>query len=83
MGKFFVIKSIAGNVPSPVLVIAILAAVCGFFYYFKVIRAVYWHKPAGEKALTIPLSSKVVITILTFLILVIGVYPKAIECLLG
>ena len=83
IGKFFVIQSIAGNLHMTILAIAIIAAASGFFYYFKVIRSIYWHQPANNTALTIPLSSKIVITTLTLLIITIGIYPKVIECLLG
>ena len=83
LGKFFVIHSIAGVLAWPVLVVAIVAAVSGFGYYFKIVRAIYWHKPSNETPLTIPLSSKIVISTLTVATIVIGVYPKAIDCLLG
>ncbi|MFT6793753.1 MAG: NADH-quinone oxidoreductase subunit N [Rubritalea sp.] len=83
-GKLFVFKSILTEpLPWPVIVIAFVAAAAGFYYYFKVIRAIYWHKPANEKPLIIPCISKYAIIILTVAIVVIGVYPIAIECLIG
>jgi NADH-quinone oxidoreductase subunit N len=82
-GKLLVFKSIVGVLPWVVIVIAFVAAAAGFYYYFKVIRAIYWHKPANEKPLIIPCISKYAIIILTAAIIVVGVYPKAIECLIG
>jgi NADH-quinone oxidoreductase subunit N len=83
-GKLFVFKSaLAAPLPWLVIVIAFVAAAAGFYYYFKIIRAIYWHKPAKEESLTIPCISKIAITILTAAIIVVGVYPKAIECLMG
>jgi NADH-quinone oxidoreductase subunit N len=82
-GKLFVFKSTVGVLPWPVIVIAFVAAAAGFYYYFKIIRAMYWHKPAKDEPLTIPCISKIAITILTAAIIVVGVYPKAIECLMG
>ena len=83
MGKFLVIKSISGVLPLPVLVVAFIAAASGFYYYFKIIRAIYWHKPAKDAPLLIPMSSKIVISVLTVATIIIGVYPKAIECIIG
>ncbi len=82
-GKLFVFKSIVGVLPWIVVFIAFVAAAAGFYYYFKIIRATYWHKPTKDEPLTIPCISKYAIIILTTAIIVIGVYPKAIECLIG
>jgi NADH-quinone oxidoreductase subunit N len=82
-GKLFVFKSIVGVLPWFVVCIAFVAAAAGFYYYFKIIRAMYWHKPAKDEPLTIPCISKYTIIILTAAIIVIGVYPKLIECIIG
>ena len=83
-GKLFVFKSIlAADMSWLVVSIAFVAAAAGFYYYFKIIRAMYWHKPAKDEPLTIPCISKYAIIILTAAIIVIGVYPKLIECLIG
>ncbi len=82
-GKLFVFKSTVGVLPWLVISIAFVAAAAGFYYYFKVIRAIYWHKPAKDEPLTVPCISKYAIIILTAAIIVVGVYPKAIECLIG
>lgn len=83
MGKLFVFQAIVGKLDWIVVIIAFVAAAAGFYYYFKIIRAIYWHKPTKEEALVIPYISRYVIIILTAAILVTGVYPKAIECLIG
>ncbi|MGJ8657117.1 MAG: NADH-quinone oxidoreductase subunit N [Akkermansiaceae bacterium] len=83
MGKLFVFQSIVGILPWIVVVIAFVAAAAGFYYYFKVIRAIYWHKPTNEAPLIIPCISKYAIIILTAAIVVVGVFPKAIECIIG
>ena len=83
MGKLLVFQSIVGTLDWIVVCIAFVAAAAGFYYYFKIIRAIYWHKPSKEEALTVPCISKVAIIVLTVAIIVVGVYPKAIECLIG
>jgi len=83
-GKLLVFKSILAEPLSwTVIFIAFVAAAAGFYYYFKVIRAIYWHKPAKTEPLIVPCISKYAIIILTAAIIVVGVYPKAIECLIG
>lgn len=82
-GKLFVFQSIVGLLHWVVVIIAFVAAAAGFYYYFKVIRAIYWHKPIKEEPLTIPTISKFAIIILTAAIIVVGIFPKAIECVIG
>ncbi len=82
-GKLFVFKSTVGVLDWPFIIIAFIAAAAGFYYYFKVIRSIYWHKPAKEEALTIPTISKYAIILFTAAIIIVGIYPKAIECLVG
>ncbi len=83
-GKLFVFQSIlAADMSWLVVFIAFVGAATGFYYYFKIIRAIYWNKPAKDEPLTVPCLSKFAIIILTAAIIVIGVYPKAIECLIG
>lgn len=81
-GKLFVFQSIVGELPWVVVFIAFIGAAAGFYYYFKIIRAIYWHKPAKEESLTVPCLTKYAIIILTLAIIVIGVYPKVIEFML-
>lgn len=81
-GKLFVFQSIVGELPWVVVFIAFIGAAAGFYYYFKIIRAIYWHKPAKEEPLTVPCLTKYAIIILTLAIIVIGVYPKVIEFML-
>ncbi|MCE9519835.1 MAG: NADH-quinone oxidoreductase subunit N [Verrucomicrobia bacterium] len=82
MGKFFVFFSatLEGNYAS--LLIAIIGAAAGFYYYFKVILAI--HSVPEEKLPAIRLSalSQTLLAILVAAIIVIGVYPDAVRNLL-
>jgi NADH-quinone oxidoreductase subunit N len=63
--------------------IAFVAAAAGFYYYFKVIRAIWWMDPAnGENAIVLPRISKICIGVLTTAVLVIGIWPQPIWALL-
>ena len=76
-GKFFIFEA-AMNQGLYLLVLAgIVTVASGFYYYFKVIRAMYW-QPAPEDAgpVAITKTSSVAIFILATLILILGVYPQ-------
>ena len=59
------------------VLLGIVTVACGFYYYFKVIRAMYW-QPASEDAAPVEVSvlSKLAITACAVLILVLGFYPQ-------
>jgi NADH-quinone oxidoreductase subunit N len=47
----------------------------GFYYYFKVIRAMYWQQPAEETPIPVPSAIRLLIFVLGAGILVLGLYP--------
>lgn len=75
IGKYVMFLNVMENYNVALVVIAILNALVGFYYYFKVIIAVYF-KEGKEVALETPLQYKVVLAIATIVILVLGVYPS-------
>lgn len=84
-GKFFVFNiAVQAKMYWP-LGIAILGAAAGFYYYFKIIKAMYWENPTDEAAPAIPsggLLSTVAIVILLVAVIVFGLAPGAILALL-
>jgi NADH-quinone oxidoreductase subunit N len=62
--------------------IAFIAAAAGFYYYFNVIRAMWWATPADESAIVLPCISKACIAALTIAVLVLGFWPQPIWALL-
>ena len=67
----------------PVLIIAFLAAASGFYYYFKVIRAIYWFSPSRETTINLTLISKVALIVLTAAIIIFGIFPQPIMAIIG
>lgn len=53
----------------------VIAVVSGFYYYFKVIRAMYWMESPDSGAIRIEPLTKAVAVVLLAGILVFGVYP--------
>ncbi|HSJ03006.1 MAG: NADH-quinone oxidoreductase subunit N [Verrucomicrobium sp.] len=82
MGKFFVIFATVLGGNYAYLAIAVIGAATGFYYYFKVILAIY-SKPEGQTpdpaTIHLGLLSKVTLSVLVASILVIGVYPDLIR----
>lgn len=83
LGKFFVFSlAVQAHLWWPV-VIGFISAAAGFYYYFKVIRAMWWSAPAaGEKPLTLPLITKTALSVITVAVLVLGFLPQPIWALL-
>ncbi len=82
IGKFYVFSlAVEASLWWPVI-IGFISAAAGFYYYFKVIRAMWWTSPADEKALTLPVITKVSVGVLAIAVLVIGFLPQPIMALL-
>lgn len=58
------------------LPIMIVCAAAGFYYYFKVIRSMYWDKPAeGAEPIRVPAISGVMMAVLAAAIVIGGLMP--------
>jgi len=77
IGKYVMFLNVLDNYHVILVVIAILNALVGFYYYFRVIIAVYF-KDGKEVELDTPVQYKVVLVVSTIVILVLGVYPSLI-----
>lgn len=81
MGKFFLLKALVEQGASFTaywwaIGVAVLGALIGFYYYFGVIRAVWWPREAGAPT-ELPLSPVATATLVLCVagILVLGIYP--------
>jgi len=82
MGKMLVIYSAAYDGSYLALAMAVVGAVTGFYYYFKVILVLY-AKPEGDTpAIKLNRLSRVTMGVLALAIIVIGVYPNAVQYVL-
>ena len=85
-GKFFVFASAVAHKETALVVVGIVTVACGFYYYLKVVRAMYWparnasHCDAGGDSATIEISalSRVVMILLIVATILFGVYPQPI-----
>ena len=83
-GKFFMFQSaMIAELSWWLIVIAFISVAAGFYYYLKVVKAMYWNAPREESPLQVPIITRLVLILLTAGILVLGVYPQPVMDLLG
>lgn len=83
VGKFLVIQLAVDAGLWLALSVAFIAVAAGFYYYLKVVRAMWWMEPGDREKITLPLISKTCIAVLTVAALVFGVWPQPILALIG
>ena len=83
IGKFLVFSlAVKANLWVPVI-IGFIGAAAGFYYYFKIIRAMWWtESETGRAPIVLPTLTKYSIAALTVAVLIIGIYPAPIYALL-
>ncbi|WP_443937433.1 NADH-quinone oxidoreductase subunit N [Pedobacter sp. MW01-1-1] len=74
VGKYLMFLNVMQEYHIALVVFAILNALVGFYYYFKVIVAV-WFKDGAETELSAPMQYKVVLLLSVVITLILGVYP--------
>jgi len=77
IGKYVMFLNVMENYQTVLVVIAILNALIGFYYYFKVIIAM-WFKDGSDTVLDTPLQYKIVLALSVIVTLFLGVYPSLI-----
>jgi len=77
LGKLFVFDAAIRQHQTLLVVIGVITVGCGFYYYLKVVRAIYWLEPPAEAG-PIPFSalSRLTMTLLIAAIFLLGVYPQ-------
>src|ERR1700731_1113909 len=84
LGKFLVFKVAYQSQQFLLLVLGVVTVGCGFYYYLKVVRAMYWQTAVGNNSV-IPVSrlSTVTLSALVLLIFLFGIFPQLGLGLLG
>ncbi|MDQ2918259.1 MAG: NADH-quinone oxidoreductase subunit N [Verrucomicrobiota bacterium] len=78
LGKFFIFDAAIRQHQTTLVVVGVLTVTCGFYYYLKVVRAMYWEgAPSTEPIPQTSLSRITMIALITG-IFVLGVYPQPI-----
>jgi NADH-quinone oxidoreductase subunit N len=78
-GKFLVFEAAYEQRQFVLIGIGIVTVAAGFYYYLKVVRAMYWNEPAeGVPAIVPSPAVKATVAVLAALIFLLGVYPQPI-----
>ena len=77
IGKYLMFLNVMGDYQILLVAFAILNALVGFYYYFKVIVAT-WFKDGADTELSTPFQYKLVLIICVGITIVLGVYPSII-----
>ena len=82
IGKFFAFQAAVAGELWIIVILGFVGVAAGFYYYFKIIRAMYWRKSLNESPVKVrPLTLYVVITLVS-LIIILGVFPQPIRWML-
>ena len=81
IGKFMMFAGALSQYHTYLAVFAVLNAIVGIFYYFRVVIAMYF-RDAERNELLIPVSFKLVLIISTLATLILGIYPGFISDLI-
>ncbi len=77
LGKLFIFEAAYQQGHFVLITIGIVTVAAGFYYYLKIVRAMYWQQAADPDAPGIPvgIAARITIAILCALIIWLGIYP--------
>src|SRR5262249_62030695 len=79
LGKFFIFDAAIRQHQTGLIIVGVITVGCGFYYYLKVVRAMYWLEPPPEAGPPqTSMLSRLTITVLMAAIVVFGVFPQPI-----
>lgn len=81
-GKFLVFAAAVQTQHWVLVGIGIVTVGTGFYYYLKVVRAMYWQEGTETPAINVSPISRATIAVLAGLIILLGIYPRPIFNLL-
>ena len=78
LGKFFIFYAAILQHQTALVVIGVITVACGFYYYLKVIRAMYWQSSSRIDKIPVNGLSRLTISGLIVATIWLGVYPQPI-----
>ena len=82
LGKFLVFRDAVATHQWLLVGTGVVTVAAGFYYYLKVVRAMYWNVSKDMAAIPLSMLTKVTIGTLSVMIFVLGVYPRPIFIML-
>jgi NADH-quinone oxidoreductase subunit N len=78
LGKFFIFNAAVAQRQIALVVVGVITVGCGFYYYLKVVRAMYWQSSAKTEQIPVSGLSRIAISALIVATIWLGVYPQPI-----
>jgi NADH-quinone oxidoreductase subunit N len=78
LGKFWIFDAAIQQHQTALAIVGVLTVACGFYYYLKVVRAMYWQEPKNLGAIPVSGLSRAAMTLLVIAIIWLGIYPQPI-----
>ncbi len=77
-GKFFIFAAAIGQKQTALVVAGVVTVACGFYYYLKVVRAMYWQPAVKTDNIPVSALSRLAMSALIVAIIWLGIYPTPI-----
>jgi NADH-quinone oxidoreductase subunit N len=77
-GKFLIFWAAIAKAQTALVVVGVITVACGFYYYLKVVRAMYWQPAINDRAISISALSRLMMILLIIATILLGVYPQPI-----
>jgi NADH-quinone oxidoreductase subunit N len=78
LGKFFIFVSAIAHKQTALIIAGVITVACGFYYYLKVVCAMYWQPATHNDPITINRLSRAIMILLMIATILFGVYPQPI-----
>jgi NADH-quinone oxidoreductase subunit N len=78
LGKFFIFYAAIARGQIALVVVGVITVGCGFYYYLKVVRAMYWQSTAKTDKIPVSALSRFAMSALILAIIGLGIYPQPI-----
>jgi NADH-quinone oxidoreductase subunit N len=78
LGKFFIFNAAIAQRQIALVVVGVITVGCGFYYYLKVVRAMYWQSAAKTEQIPVSGLSRIAISAMIVATIWLGVYPQPI-----
>jgi NADH-quinone oxidoreductase subunit N len=78
LGKFYIFNAAVSQHQIALIVVGVITVGCGFYYYLKVVRAMYCQSATNVDRIPVTSLSRVAISALIIATIWFGVYPQPI-----
>ncbi len=76
LGKFFIFDAALRHHQTALVIAGVITVACGFYYYLKVVRAMYWEDSPSETSVPLSGLSRLAMSAMIAGIIFLGVYPQ-------